>query len=107
MIKNSSDARAKDALTEKLKHARISVDKKYLLKAMDAYQKRTGEKITDLTKLIESKIIKGNLQDPFGGNYFLDANGDIQTSSGEKGLEFKGKTARTGIAKKEWEDTDE
>lgn len=103
MIKNSKDAHAQQALTEKLRLAKISVDINNLKKAMAVYEQKKGARVTDLKQLAEARIIKGTLTDPFGGTYYLDkTSGEIKTTSGKKGLTFAGKTVKTGLMKREW-----
>ena len=105
MIRNAKDDYARNALKEKLRMARISLDISNIKKAISVYETKTGNKVTDLKQLTQANIIRGKLEDPYGGSYFLDPkSGEIKTTSGKKGLSFAGKTAKTGLVKKEWKD---
>ncbi len=102
-IQNTKDPIAKEALIEKLQQAHFSLGTQNLEKAIEVYENRFDKKLTNIEELLSSGLIKGNLKDPFGGNYKLDqTTGAIISSTGKKGLEFFGKTYKTGFARKEW-----
>ncbi len=98
LIKNSNDDMAKKVLEEKYKRGLISRDLKNLARAVETYEKQFGKKPVLLSELVSAGLIKAIPAEPFGGEYILDGlTGKITNSSGEKGLEFFGKTKDTGI----------
>lgn len=101
VIRNTKDQTAKEALTEKLKLAFVSLDIKMLAKLLDLYQQRNGSKADSLQALVDGGYIKAIPKDPFGGSYFIDESGQVKTTSGKTGLTFSGKTAKTGIYSQE------
>jgi tetratricopeptide (TPR) repeat protein len=98
LIENTRDENVKQALGEKLKRAFISRDKRILAKAVGIFDQMFGRKPFSLSELVEKGIINRLPVEPFGGEYLFDREtGEIRTSSGEKELQFLGKTAKTGI----------
>ena len=105
LIQNTDDPNVKKALGEKRKQALLSRDKRILTKAVALFEKRYRRKPNTLSELVERGVLNRLPREPFGGKYFVDPQtGEIKTSSGEKGLEFLGKTAETGIFKKEFKE---
>jgi len=103
LLKNAQDETAKEALTEKLKRAQLSLDLKNLRKAVDYFKQQNDRTPTGLEELVQDKIITRLPKDPFGGTYVYNPeNDEVTTSSGEEGLQFTGKTARTGAMKHEF-----
>jgi len=99
LIKNSKDETAVKALKENLKLAYVSRDIKLLNNAASKYEEIHSNKITNMSELVEKKLISFVPKDPYGDKYLLNDKGEIISQKGKKGLEFKGKTAKTGLAK--------
>lgn len=103
MIKNTKDQTAKQALEEQYKRALMSKQVRVIKRAILVYEKRLSKKVATIKELQESGILIGVPTDPFGGKYYLDEKtGKIQSTSKKKPLEFHGRTAETGLVKKEF-----
>ena len=88
LIRNSKDPTVRAALFDKLKRARLSHDFNTLRTAISIAEQR-GQKIEKLDQLVSLGIIGSLPPDPFGGHYRLNPKtGAIETTSGEKGLDF-------------------
>ena len=95
-LNRTSDENVKKAITEKLKRAYLSLHTELLSKAIANFEKKTGKMPQTLKEVADAGFLRFVPKDPFGGEYYLE-NGEIKNTSKEKGLEFFGKTARTGI----------
>ena len=59
----------------------------------------------DLDQLVEARIINKLPIDPLGGTYYMDnSTGEILNTSSIKPLTFKGKTAKTGAMRRDFND---
>ena len=104
LIENTKDEHVKQALGEKLKRAVISRDRRILNKAVVIFHDKFGRRPLSLSELVEKGIMNRLPIEPFGGMYSIDREtGEVKTSSGEKDLDFFGKTADTGIYKYEYQ----
>ena len=100
LIENTNDRHAKQALKEKLKLAQISYDLHILREKAAEYQAKYGAAPKSFSELVEAKMLRGIPLDPYGRAYRIDReSGEIRSKSGEQGLEFFGKTAKTGLAR--------
>lgn len=100
MVQHAKDPSAKEALTDKLKRAYISRNERLISQAAAQFQEQFGRKPADINELVGAHLLAQIPPDNFGGTYRLNQNtGEPETTSGEKGLEFYGKTAETGIYK--------
>lgn len=105
LINNTSDPIVKEALTEKLKLAQLSSDLKNFANAIERFQLKHKTEFTKLSQLVDVGIMRGLPLDPYGGTYSFDASsGKVKSTSGKTGLEYFGRTAKTGIARKEFQD---
>lgn len=111
MYKRASDRNVRAALEDKLKRAILARDLQMLDTAVTDFQHKLGRRPTSLNEMVESKLIKSVPKEPFGGRYLLSHESGaspgaiykfVTTSSGEKPLEFKGKTAKTGLFQDEF-----
>jgi hypothetical protein len=97
-LSHASDDNARKVLTEKLQRAQISQDLRNLNKLTERYQKEHGQFPGTLEDLVTAQMLRYVPREPFGGRYVLEPQtGKVTNSSGEKGLEFFGKTKETGI----------
>lgn len=103
-LQRTKDQTAQKALKKKLKQAMLSQNKNRLTALAKEYEKTKGEKLTSLEQLVSAGYLKAVPGDGFGGTFKLESKtGEIVSSSGKKGLEFQGKSARTGSFKQEFE----
>ena len=102
-LNRTSDENVKNAIEEKLKRAYLNLHSELLMKAINKYQEETGKVAQSLNDLVETGFLRFIPEDPFGGTYYLK-NGEIRNTSNEKGLEFFGKTAKTGMFADEFKD---
>ncbi len=101
LIKREPDRNAKAALEEKLKLAIISLDLERLQEIANRYEKEKGKKAESLQEIVEAELLPHIPFDPFGDIYVINPETlRPDTSSSRKGLDFPGKTARTGLASK-------
>ena len=98
IIKTTSDHNARAALRAKLKLAYITRDSKLIEKQLVLFQKRHKRNASSLRELVADGLLKKIPLDPFGKPYRIE-NDKIVAGSGHKGLDFSGKTAKTGIMK--------
>ena len=103
MISKTSDPAAKKALKRKLKAAKLSERMYSIERAADEFRKAEGRDPTSIEEILEKGHLKAIPADPYNGKFFLD-NGEVKTTSNRKGLQFAGKTAKTGIFKDEFKD---
>lgn len=61
----------------------------FLEKAADLYRKLYGRKPQDLAQLVQKGIIKKIPTDPYGGQFYLDSDGRIKTTSEDKLFPYK------------------
>ena len=102
-IQSASDPHSKASLIDKLKRALLTRDLEILNTVAIDYKRIYGSFPEDPAVLVEKGLLSGVPKEPFGGRYYFDPSLEkAQTSSGKKGLFFKGKTARTGIMKEEF-----
>ena len=99
LIKNSKDENAIKVLKKNLKLAYVSRDISLLNKAMLKFEQINSRKLTSMQDLVEQNLIAFIPKDPYGKEYYVDKEGSILSREGKKGLEFKGKTAKDGLAK--------
>ena len=102
--KNTEDETVKKALEEKIKLGQISLYKRKLKNLVSEHEQTTGRKLESLEQLVTSGKLNFVPKDPFDGKFYLNKDtGEIETTSEKKGLEFFGKTAKTGVLKNEFE----
>ena len=97
------DPKAREALNDKLKRAVLKWHLAELNKAMDTYKNQTGVRASSMQQMIDFGVLIKVPEEPFGGEYIIK-EGEIEHTSGEKPLLFKGKSARTGIFKTDFKD---
>ena len=102
MIANTTDPVAKKALLGKLLKARMTEQLWIIQTAADAFHEKEGRKAESVAELVEKGFLRGVAKDPYGGDYFLE-DGTAKSTSKKKLLEFKGRTAKTGMFKEEFE----
>ena len=97
------NSQAKIALREKLLNAYVSRDISLLNTQLRLYEQKMGRKAQNLQELVREKMLRFIPRDPNGDAYILDSESYQSTSvSFGIGLTFAGKTARTGIARREF-----
>lgn len=98
MLKRTKDDSVRQVLEDRLKRAILSRDLRFLHAGVEKYRERYGEPPEKIEDLVIRNIINRLPQEPFGGKYlFIQSDGRVISTSGEKGLEFFGKTADTGM----------
>lgn len=102
-IEKAESQSSKDSLRQKLKQARLKKHLDFLAEAKLRYQTRYEAELTNIEDLVNKDIITMLPKEPFGGRYTIQDSNVISTS-GEAPLEFKGKTAKTGLLKNEFGD---
>ncbi len=104
LIDNTNDEHAKKSLKNKLKRAKLSKYLNYLQEKVDQFEMKYQRKLTDLNELVSSGFIEEIPKEPFKGSFLLDEETHrVVTSSGRKGLDFKGLTAKTSALKNEFQ----
>ncbi len=99
LLANTKDETAKAAFKEKLNLAYISRDIRYLRSLCEKYQDAFQRKPESFAPLVEKGMLKGIPLDPYRAPYAFELDScEVRTTSGKKGLEFFGKTAKTGLA---------
>jgi len=101
-ISSSKDPTTREALEEKLNSAILTWHLDELEKARGRYQEKYHTEPDSLKTLIKAGFLRSLPEEPFGGTYRI-SEGKVITTSGNERLEFKGKTARTGIFKNEFQ----
>ena len=99
MEDRTNNEAVRKAIQEKRKEALISQHLEFLREGIRRYRERYGHTPQSLEKLVSDHIITHLPEEPFGGSYALAEDGEPTTTSGHKGLEFQGKTAKTGVFK--------
>jgi tetratricopeptide (TPR) repeat protein len=99
VISRTTEEHARKALIEKLKLAYVSRDIRLIKKKVDLFEQKVSRKAKSLEELIEADIFIYVPKDPYGEPYYLNEKGQVLSRQGKKGLEFFGKTAKTGLAK--------
>jgi tetratricopeptide (TPR) repeat protein len=98
MLRGTSDPNVRQALENRLKRAVLKRDLLLLDEALKHYVASFGSLPENIGQLAERHILSAIPQEPFGGTYFIElSSGRVKSSSGEKPLEFYGKTAGTGL----------
>ena len=97
------DPKAKEAIADKLKRARLTWHLSELNKVSKIYTTRTGSAPKSMQEMIDYGILKYVPKEPFGGEYVIKDD-KVTHTSGEAPLHFKGKSARTGIFKNEFKE---
>ncbi len=101
-IKSTRDERAKNALKERIRLAYVTREIGVLEEIIKTYHNEQGHTPESLDDLLLKGYVKFFPHDPYGDPYQYDANtNEVFSLKGKKGLHFPGKTAKTGIAKKE------
>ncbi len=100
LIQTSKSDSAKRALSDKLKRAYISKNQRTLTHAVAVYRERFGRSPASIGALVADGILQQIPDDGFGGTFVYDPEtAEVRNTSGERGLEFKGMTAKTGAFK--------
>lgn len=103
MLSETNNTSVRAALKDKLKRAVISRDKRKLKQLIVHWEKKHNKPLESLRQLVTAGMLRFIPQDPFGGQYsFNTETRSIDNTSGQKGLEFFGKTAQTGIFREEF-----
>jgi len=105
LIENTNDENVKAALTDKMKRGQISRDIRLLERAVKRFEVDRDRNLESLEELVDAGYIRFIPEDPFGGSYLYE-DGSVKNTSDEKGLEFFGKTAKTGIFASEFQTND-
>lgn len=104
LINQSSDPKARLALTEKLHLAVVARD----LSILNHFIKQSASGAdscseVSFARMLEKHLLKSIPLDPFGDAYLIDKTScTAYSKSAGKGLEFHGKTARTGLFRDEF-----
>lgn len=78
LVRSTSDAALRAHIEKRLEAVKaIAV----IERAVAIYQQRFGETPMPLSRLIEARILKSLPADPYGGQFFLDGQGRVQTTS--------------------------
>ncbi|MDD2943058.1 MAG: hypothetical protein PHC51_08850 [bacterium] len=104
LINQSNDAEARQALTEKLQLAVVARDLIILNQLIGQDSAESGDCTeTNFAKMLNKQLIKSIPVDPFGDEYLIDKiSCTAYSRSAGKGLEFHGKTAKTGLLRKKF-----
>lgn len=86
MIRRAQSQAEKDALLERWKETRYELDFINIEQALEIFRSQKGVAPRELKELISAGIINALPNDPFGGYYFLDQAGQVQSSSKHKRL---------------------
>ncbi len=101
MLQHTTDKSARKSLRNKLKLAQLTKQKQTLHSLIERYEQERGSTVTNLPQLVEAGLIHSIPWDPFGGKFYVnEKTGEIESTSGEKGLEFFGKSAGEGSFKR-------
>ncbi|HMO17782.1 MAG TPA: hypothetical protein PKA63_07200 [Oligoflexia bacterium] len=107
-IENSSDANAKSALGIRLNEALTARDIRLFEGAISKFFNTYGFFPETLEILTGEGFLTSVPLDPFGDEYkYYKETGEVYSLRANKGLYFPGKTAKTGLAKKEGWESDE
>lgn len=77
-LRNTEDESTRWIYGERLKALKAIL---FLERAVAAYEKRFDRRPAGLSDLIKEGIIKGIPPDPYGGEFYIDADGSIKTTS--------------------------
>jgi len=88
ILKQTKDPTQSKALEKRLREARYELDFETLEKAVEIFKGKNGRLPLQLQELVTQGIIGELKRDPFGGQYFLDTNGKIASTSKVKRLKF-------------------
>lgn len=103
-VRNRTDDPAvKAALEDKLRRAKLTGDLALLNSSVRRFYSMNQKLPNSLNELVLANILKEIPSEPFGGQYILQGE-EVRTSSGEPGLTFSGKTAKTGLMKQQFKD---
>ncbi len=83
LLKNTEDENVRKMLEEKLKGLRVQAT---VEQAVSVYRKRFGRNPVTLHELISKKILESIPHDPAGGSLYLDAKGQIHSSTELSGM---------------------
>lgn len=98
MLERTKDPSARKSLEEQYNLATLSEHLQLFQEGIRRYKMKTGEDPKKIEDLVAGGILRSLPEEPFGGEYFLDPEtGEPKTNSGKKGLQWTGKTAKTGI----------
>ena len=86
MINNTKDERIKEIYKKRLS-ALLSIEK--IETAMEEFKKRYKHLPKDIGELVKYNILKKIPQDPYGGNFYIDEDGKIRTTSRLTYRDFK------------------
>ncbi len=106
MIANTQDEAAKAALRLRLLKAKMTEQLWIIQRASDAFTTKEGRRAESIEELLTRNYLASVSEDPFGGTYFLE-NGEAKTTSNQKLLQFRGKTAKTGMFKDQFNGMEE
>jgi len=80
-LRETSDPEMREFIVKRMKEVIIERDIHQLERAMEIYRTTYGEHPRSRVKLIERRIVRSLPQEPFGGEYFINANTGAVSSS--------------------------
>ncbi len=101
LIAETEDATAKKALKKRLRKMILSEQLFLLQKEVEAYFNQNNRLPASIEDLVQAGQVAAVPIDPYKGRFFIE-DGKVKTTSKVTGVEFKGKTARTGMMKDEF-----
>jgi len=105
-LQRTKEPQAYAAIEEKLKSAYLTRDLSFLAEAKRRFELKHQRPLTAIEELIKGGIITKLPSEPFGGQYrYENQSGNFNTSSEKLPLKFFGKTAKTGAAKEEFQNS--
>ena len=92
MLENVNDEDLRNDYLKRRSLLLLEVQLRELQREVDNWMATTGEKLTNLRQLHMFQNHSGPIHDPMGGEFFLDAQGRVQTTSEKQRLRIYGKT---------------
>ena len=105
LVEQTADPKVKRKIGKRLRQAQLAVHLKAIGDASAAFSRERGRFPYSVDELVQSALLAEPPREPFGGRYEIDPlSGEVRTTSGKKPLTFAGKTAKTGVAKHEFQE---
>lgn len=87
----TQDENVRKSIEKRIKEVMVERDIRFLESAIATYKKISGQIPSNLSVLVEKGIIRSLPEEPFGGYYYIDSNGNVHSSNIRERMRIYGK----------------
>jgi len=91
IYRETRDENVRKSIEKRIKEVIVERDIKFLESAIGTYEKVFGHPPANLSELVKRGILKTIPQEPFGGYYYVDSEGNVHSSNIQERMRIYGK----------------